>query len=464
VLSDLLEEETVQMKRSRIASRRALVAALAALSIALLAACGSDSSSDGAKPTAQSAKGAVKGTLTFWLAPTESSVGKWWDGFVKRFEAKHPGAKVEVTQYSTEEYFSKTLAAFSAGDEPDVFETDTGEYLNKYVRTGKIAELNDVVDFDYYNPASLGPVTLTGKKIYGIPDYWYVLSMWDNPALLAKSGVAEPKTWSDLLASCHKLSAAGEVPIAFGDGGQDQWTAGHWFSTLLYQYGGPTAAVDATYGKNGASWSDQPFIQAATALEALVDAKCFPNGFTGINYAQMSSLFLREKAPMIYTGAWFGGQITAGNKGLKAGVFPPADAPGAVNSTESLDGLVGGVSAIAASSRAAQRNPALVAAFLNDFGAAADQYANENNQLSVAVTPHPKGGSVQAQLTDLLTSVKQLAPVTDTNIPASLVDDYYQNLQALTAGDLTPQQFGQKMVEAVAKEKPNFPKQGTTGK
>ncbi|HZV72237.1 MAG TPA: extracellular solute-binding protein [Conexibacter sp.] len=451
------------MERSRIGWRRALVAALTALSIGLLAACGSDSSSGGAKPTAQSAKGAVNGTLSFWLAPTQSSVGKWWNTFIKGFEARHPGAKIDVTQYSTEEFPSKTLAAFASGDEPDVFETDTGEYLNKYIRTGKIAQLNNLAKVGDYNPASLGPVTLPGNKLYAIPDYWYVLSMWDNPALMAKAGVAEPKSWSDLLASCRKLSGQGDVPIAFGDGGQDQWTAGHWFSTLLYQYGGPTAAVDAAYGTGGASWSDPPFIKAATALKALVDAKCFPNGFTGINYSQMSSLFLRGKAPMIYTGAWFGGQIEAGAKGLKPNVFAPADAPGAVNSTQSLHGIVGGVSAIAASSRAAQRNPALVAAFLNDFGAAADQYANQNAQLSVAATPHPRGGSVQAQLTSLLTGVKHLAPVTDTNIPASLVNDYYQNLQALTAGALTPQQFGQKMVEAVAKEKPNFPKQGTSG-
>jgi hypothetical protein len=47
--------------------------------------------------------------------------------------------------------------------------------------------------------------------------------------------------------------------------------------------------------------------------------------------------------------------------------------------------------------------------------------------------------------------------VTDVTVPAQMNDDYYQHVQALSAGELTPEEFGDRMAEAADRERPNFP-------
>ncbi|MDW5594086.1 extracellular solute-binding protein [Conexibacter stalactiti] len=441
--------------------RRAVLAVALSGLVAAFGACGDDGSSSTSGTAGRTATVAdgekVTGKLTYWFAPTAPAERAWWERFVERFERRHPGAEVDLTTYSTEEYFTKVLAAFTSGDEPDLFHTDTGEYLDKFVRTGKIAALNDLVDRGDYAPASLEPLTAPDGALYGVPDYWYVLAMWDNVDLLAEHGLRPPRTWDELLGVCSVLGAAGVVPIAFGDGGQDQWTAGHWVDTLIYQYGGAKAVADATYGTGGASWSDEPIVEGASRFAELVDADCFPKGFTGMNYTQASALFLRGRAGLTFTGTWFAPQIASEAGDFAVEVTPMPDGPGATRSTASAEGIVGGVSALAATTKATAANPALVAAFLNEFGAEADAYANATDQLSVAADPQPKGGGLQARLTRLLTSVGELGPVTDITVPGMLRDPYLQQVQALSAGDLSPQQFGDAMAEIVERERPNFP-------
>ncbi|MDW5594094.1 extracellular solute-binding protein [Conexibacter stalactiti] len=447
-----------------VAGRRLLTAASIVLVALLLAGCGSDGEGSGAATGQTSASTTtqtsepVEGTLTFWSSLTATSERAWWNRLIKRFERRYPGARVEFTTYSTEEYFTKLLAAFSSGDEPGVFVADAGEELDKFVRTGKVAPLNDMVDLSHFKPAAVKPLTGPGGEIHGIPLAWYILLLWENEDVLAEHGVASPRTWDELLTACGTLSSEGVTPIALGDGGQDQWTAAHLLGTLLYQYGGAGIAANATHGTDGASWTDPAFVDAAARLRQLIDADCFPKGFTGMNYAQMSAQFLQQKAAMIFTGAWLTSEYESSGERFAIGTAPLPDGPDAVNSTEALDGIVGGVFGLAATTKAVDDNPALVKAFLDEAGAAVDDFANANARLSVAVEPNPTGGPLQAQLTRMLNTVGELAAVPDVTLPAAVLDDYYQNVQALTAGELSPEEFAQAMEDASETERPNLPK------
>jgi raffinose/stachyose/melibiose transport system substrate-binding protein len=445
-------------------SRMSLLAASLALIACALIACGDDSSDDTPRDAedAASAGGKVEGKLSFWYVPTDPSVGEWWDAFVAAFEAKHPGTTIEVTRNAVDNYQAKTLAAFSSGDQPDVIAMDTGEYLNKFVRAGHIADVRQLADLELYNPAAVDVLNGPDDQVYGVPEYSFVITLWRNTGLFEEHGLAAPKTWEELLAACETFRQAGVTPIAFGDGGQDQWTAGHWFSALLYQYGGVGADVAATYGDDGASWSDPPFVQAATRLRELADGGCFPDGFTGLNYGQMSSLFQRGKAAMIFTGSWFAAEV-ASAKDVRVDVVPVPDAPDAAHSGANLDGVVAGVSAITASREAVERKPALVKAFLDAFGRAADDYANENSLLSVAREPAPSGGPVQQAQTEQLRKAGELVTVTDVAVPAPMIDDFYEGLQALLAGDLSPEDFAQTMADAAERERPNLPTRAGDG-
>ena len=164
----------------------------------------------------------------------------------------------------------------------------------------------------------------------------------------------------------------------------------------------------------------------------------------------------------IFIGTWFGAEV-AGAEGVTVDVVPAPDGTDAAHSTFEGEGVLAGVSAIVASEEAAEQKPALVKAFLDAFGAATNEYAAENNLLSVSKDPEAGGGSVEADQTQLLQSAKDLVTVTDVALPAQVIDDYYENLQALLAGDQSPEEFGKSMEAAVERERSTLPKQEGAG-
>lgn len=445
------------MRSRTTAWRRLLVVLALTLTVGLLAACGGDDSSSDGTTTAQKADGPVEGTLTYYNFQPTANEDEWWDEFIADFEKKYPGAKVETTLYSTQDYWIKTLAAFSSGNEPDVFIPTAGEDLNKYIRAGKIAPLDDLVDLDAYNPAALDPFKAVNGKVNGVPSFSFVILGWANDDLLAKEGLSVPTTWDELLSACETLSAKGIAPIAMGNSGQDRFPTEHLLDTLIYQYGGLDATLKATYGEDGQSWDGEAVTNAATRMTELVDAKCFPRGFTGLNYAQMTGLFLQGKAAMTFTGSWISNQVTTSGVKFKASTFPFPDAPDAEHSTANLDGILGGVSGLSVSAKAAERNPALVAAFLNEFGKRVDEYANETGSISVAAAPKPQGSALQKEMSATFEDVAQLASVSDTILPRNITELYLADQVALTAGKLTPEAFATGMAEKVERERGSLP-------
>lgn len=439
--------------RSRAFIRR--LAAVAALTVGagLLAACG-ESSSEGQVP--KSGDGPVEGTLTFYNVQPTGNEGKWWDDFIADFEKKYPGTEIEQTIFSTQEYWAKTLAAFSSGDEPDLFVPLAGEDLNKYVRAGKIAPLDELVDLSVYNPAAVEPFELDGH-VNAVPISSYIVMGWANDDLLAEYGLETPSTWEDLLGMCETLSSEGIAPFAIGNAGQDRFPTSFLMDVFLYQLAGSAAPLNATYEKDGLSWTDERMVEAASRLRELIDSNCFPDGFTGLSYPQMTNMFAQGKAAVIYNGSWLAATVGGADTNFSYSVFPWVDVPDANYSTANLEGVIGGVSGLGASMKSAESNPALVAAFLNEFGAHADEYANAASLLSVAAEPQMAGGKIQTDMAEILASAESVAPVGNVVLPKSIADAYESSIVALTTGELTPEAWAEGMADTVDRERANLP-------
>lgn len=440
-------------------STRRLLISLAAGAL-VLGACGSDDADDDADVaaetnTATEGDEAISGTLTFW-SNLEGGQLEWFNGFVAEFETAHPDVDIETTQISTEEYWAKLIAAFAAGEPPDVFTNPSGELFDRHARAGQLGNLDGMIDEANFNPAALDNLRSTDGELYGIPNQQFAIVMWGNGSVMAEHGVEPPTSWDELLDACRVLADAGVAPISLGNGGQDQWTAQFLMEVLAYQYGGPDVFTDATFERGGASWADEPFVQAATALDSLVDADCFPRGFNGLNYSQMQSMFLQDEAAMMFMGSWFAAQLNTIDDASDVTVFAFPDAPDAQHSTQSYEILLGGVTGWAASKDAVEGNPDLVAAFFNAYGAAADESANANSVLSVAADPTPSGGPTQTAMTEMLTSADQLVRVMDNVTPSAIHAPYFQNVFELTSGDLSPEEWANAMAEAVERERAEF--------
>ena len=192
---------------------RRLGAALAILSVLLVAACGGDGGGgeEAAKVTPQEISGTVK--LRGWGNPVEKGLLRQ---VLDDFESKYPNIKVDY-QVIEGDYPAAMLASFSARKPPDVFYVDSSfapdwidqqllEPLDGYIEAN---DFNTGPFFDSLVQAFRGP----DDKLYGLPKDWSPLGTITNDAMLEQAGVEAPANWEELREVAGKIDVAGGKPI-----------------------------------------------------------------------------------------------------------------------------------------------------------------------------------------------------------------------------------------------------------
>jgi ABC-type glycerol-3-phosphate transport system substrate-binding protein len=107
---------------------------------------------------------------------------------------------------------------------------------------------------------------------------------------------------------------------------------------------------------------------------------------------------------------------------------------------------VGGIDGFAISAQSA--HPKEAADFLNAFGKADQSYSDTNGQLPSVPDVTPKD-PLLAQLATDIQNANTLVVSGDRRVPAALVDDYLNNVAGIGLGQITPEQFGKNMADAV---------------
>ncbi|WLS05947.1 ABC transporter substrate-binding protein [Shinella oryzae] len=149
--------------------------------------------------------------------------------------------------------------------------------------------------------------------------------VWANKAVFDKAGIAEPKSWDELIAAGDKLKAAGVVPLAIGD---EPWQILEVFEAIVTDVNGTEFYKKAVIDLDEAALSSDQMVDAFDKLRkvrGLVD-----NGFTGRDWAVATGMVASGKAGMQIMGDWAKGEFLA--KGMKPGedflCFPtPAATP-----------------------------------------------------------------------------------------------------------------------------------------
>ncbi len=137
--------------------------------------------------------------------------------------------------------------------------------------------------------------------------------VWANKAVFDKAGIAEPKSWDELIADGDKLKAAGVIPLAMGD---ESWQILEVFEAILVDTNGPDFYKKAVIDLDDAALSGPEMVATFDRLRkvrGLVD-----DGFTGRDWAVATGLVADGKAAMQVMGDWAKGEFLA--KGLKPGV------------------------------------------------------------------------------------------------------------------------------------------------
>ncbi|MET0427269.1 MAG: extracellular solute-binding protein [Microvirga sp.] len=278
-----------------------------------------------------------------------AQISGFWNDLARKYEAAHPGVKVEVQYLENEAYKKKLTTLLQSSDRPNIIYSWAGGVLRDQVKAGVIEDLTPVMDATWkarFVPAAVQAYTID-DKIYGVPMHTAQVGFFYNKDLFAKAGLdaSKIKTWDDLLAAVKTLQAAGITPIVTG--GADKWPLHFYWSHLAIRIGGREAFEAALRG-DGKGFADVTFVKAGENFKQLADLKPFQAGFLGVTYPQSAGQFGDGKgAMMLMLNGLLGSMKTnsADKVGIpddKLGWFPfPTVAGGKGDPGDTLGGLNG---------------------------------------------------------------------------------------------------------------------------
>ena len=260
--------------------------------------------------------GSADGTVRHWYhAYGEDGV----QDAVRRYAAAYTGAKVEV-QWNPGDYDSKIVTALQNSAVPDVFEA---QVKVDWVRQKQVVALDDLLGDSRgdFVATLLRSQTVDGQ-LYGIPQAIDTQALFYRPSLLAKAGVAPPKTVDELIDAAKRLTADGVQGLFAGnDGGVAVLTP-----PLLW-----SAGLDFLSEDGGGPGFDDP--RAATVFGKFRELHTGGGLLLGAptDWSDPGAL-VDGRVAMQWTGLWNLPKITAALGGDVGVVpFPKLDDGGAVS-------------------------------------------------------------------------------------------------------------------------------------
>ena len=261
--------------------------------------------------------------ITWWHISTKDPALSDWQKMADDYMAMHPNVVIEITVLENEAFKTKLTTVMQSGEVPDIFQSWGQGGMIEQVNAGLLKDITPDLDAnggEWRNSlGALDAFAVDGKN-YGVPWDMGAVTFWYNKDLFAQAGIdTPPTTWTEFLADCEALKAAGITPISVGEG--DKWPGMHIWAYLVLRIGGPeafAAAADMTDARTG-SFEDEAFVQAGYELKKLVDGGYFQEGFLGATHDEMNATFGNGLAAMELGGQW-SPSVQAANSADLAGV------------------------------------------------------------------------------------------------------------------------------------------------
>ena len=235
---------------------RAVIGAVAAVSLLALAGCSSAS-------TPSSSGSSTPSEITVWHYTIDPIQAKVITAAAAAFEKTHPNTKVNSVYVPYDQLQSKLIAAAAAKQGPDVVLFNGGD-ANNLAGAGTLAPL-DTYWSAYKDKAQFPDSTLHyyNSKLYAVQGVVDLVALWYNKDLMDKLGIAAPPTTIDEFnADMAKAKAAGYMGLTLTGlpNDQSEWQAYPWLTNAGFSYEKPTAASLTTAFSTAQSWINNGYL------------------------------------------------------------------------------------------------------------------------------------------------------------------------------------------------------------
>ena len=174
---------------------------------------------------------------------------KAFEDAVEAFKKANPDINVTVNITDREAHKSSIRNAL-LNDAPDVITWYPGNRMGPFVDAGLFMDISDMWASDPNLSSKFNAIKATmtrdGKQ-WGVPYSYYQWGVYYRKDIFDKLGLAEPKTWDEMLGACDKLTEAGVTPFTIGT--KYLWTAAGVFDYLNLRTNGYDVHNDLTAGK-----------------------------------------------------------------------------------------------------------------------------------------------------------------------------------------------------------------------
>jgi raffinose/stachyose/melibiose transport system substrate-binding protein len=382
--------------------------------------------------------------LAVWLTEDPGTANAVTE-LIAEYAQVNPNVTITTTFTGSDIVNPTLIPALNAGEGPDVWMGGTGPG-----QPAAIIEAGHALDLTPYFcelgwneiiPEGIVNYTSSDGKLWAVGDAVETTVMFYNKDIFAQNNLEVPTTWEELMTVCDTLSQAGfAMPI--GLGGADKYPISWWQSMLWGRYAGPEVIDNVMFGEG--RWDEEPFVQATAKLKELSDSGCFGSNPLAEIQDDVEARLWRGEIPMVYVGPWV---IEPGIQALgadisKFGVFqaPPAEGKPIYPTEDIGTGWY---------INAKSEHPDVAVDLLNFL-----LFREESRQKLLESGSSVPVGELNLEGVELPALVEEVFALSnehrengtihaflDTVTPASMTDVTYDGLQALLAGQMSPEDF-----------------------
>jgi|SRR5579883_517005 len=274
---------------------------LAGFSLAALLACLSPSMALHAAGHRLHPRSPITLTYWWWAESDVAGADKWMRQTVALFEKAHPDIQVKIDIQGTDNLISNFQAAAAAHKGPDLATQWATIPVLSQAWAGALAPVSDYVPASETKHWASTIENTYGGKLWGMPLYLIGIPVVYNKTLFRKAGLnpnKPPRTWSQFLAACAKLKAAGIIPFSMGN--KDGY-GGAWFWSIIGKsfLNSSDDVKRAVVGKT--HFTDPQFTGWLTALQTMMQSGYINDDVASLDLNNGFGPFARGKAAMAFS-------------------------------------------------------------------------------------------------------------------------------------------------------------------